>query len=109
MKQKVQDLIKRGELIFEDEDISNINENPLSNHGGPKVNTVKSSQEMQGKRNVKDVRMPMKLVHEILARWANYKVAKRKKKKQKIKKNISISTMRALRIMLSKSVQISLS
>ena len=65
MKRKVQDLIKKWELTFEDEDISNMNENPLPNHGGPRVNLVESDQEMQVKRNVKDVRMPMKLVHEV--------------------------------------------
>ena len=44
LKRRVQDLIKRGELTFEDEDILNVNENPLPNHrGGPKVNAVESS------------------------------------------------------------------
>ena len=32
------------------------------------MNAVESSQEMQVKRNVRDVRMPMKLVHEILVK-----------------------------------------
>ena len=40
LKRKVQDLIKRRELSFEDEDIPNVNENPLPNHGGPKVNAI---------------------------------------------------------------------
>ena len=40
LKRKVQDLIKIGELTFEDEDIPNVNENPLSNHGGPRVNAM---------------------------------------------------------------------
>ena len=43
LKRRVQDLIKRGELTFEDEDILNVNENPLSNHGEPRVNAVESS------------------------------------------------------------------
>ena len=32
------------------------------------MNVVESNQEMQVKRNVKDVRMPMKLVHEVLGK-----------------------------------------
>ena len=65
LKRKVQDLIKKEELTFKDEDIPNVNGNPLLNHGGPKVNAVKSDQEMQMKRNVKDVRMPRKLVNKV--------------------------------------------
>ena len=65
LKRRVHDLIKKGELTFEDEGIPNVNENPLLNHGGPKVNAVESDQEMQVKRNVKDVFMPMKLLHEV--------------------------------------------
>ena len=34
LKRRVQDLIKKGELTFEDEDISDVNRNPLSNYGG---------------------------------------------------------------------------
>ena len=55
-------------MTFEDEDIPNVNKNPLSNHGGPRVNVVESSQEMQEKRNVRDVRMPMKLAHKALVK-----------------------------------------
>ena len=44
-----------------------MNRNPLPNHGGPRVNAVESDQEMQVKRNVKDVRMSMKgTKHEVL-------------------------------------------
>ena len=68
MKRKVQDLIKKEELTFEDEDIPNVNGNPLLNHGRPKVIAMESSQEMQVKRNVRDVRMPMKLVYEVLVK-----------------------------------------
>ena len=40
LKRKVQDLIKKGKLTFEDENILNVNRNPLPNHGGPRVNAV---------------------------------------------------------------------
>ena len=64
LKRKVKEFIKKGKLTFEDEDIPNVNENPLSNHGGPKVNAVESSQEMQVKRDVMDVYMPMGLIYK---------------------------------------------
>ena len=46
LKQRVQDLIKKREFTFEDEDISDVNRNPFPNHGGRKVNAVESSEEM---------------------------------------------------------------
>ena len=63
LKWKVGDFIKKRELTFEDEDVPNVNGNPLSNHEGPKVNVVESSQKMQVKRDVRDVCMPMGLVY----------------------------------------------
>ena len=68
LKCKVSDFIKRGELTFEDEDVLNINKNPLPNHGGPKMNVVESSQAMQIKRDVRDVYMPMGLVYKALVK-----------------------------------------
>ena len=40
LKWRVSEFIKKGELTFEDEDIPNVNGNPLPNHGGHKVNAV---------------------------------------------------------------------
>ena len=65
---RVSELIKRGELTFKDEDVPNVNGNPLPNHGGPKVNAVESSQKMQVKKDVWDVCMPMDLVYEALVK-----------------------------------------
>ena len=65
-------------MTFEDKDIPNINENPLSNHRGPKVNAVESSQEMRVKKNLRDVRMPMKLVHEVLVKTGRLEGCQRK-------------------------------
>ena len=73
LKWRVSEFIKKGELTFEDEDISNVNGNPLPNHGGPKVNAVEDSQDLQVKRDVKDVRMPMRLVHEALVKAGRLK------------------------------------
>ena len=68
MKRRVQDLIKKRELTFKDEDILNMNRNPLPNHGGPRINAVESSEEMQVKRSVKDIRIPMELVYKVLVK-----------------------------------------
>ena len=105
LKRRVQDLIKKGELTFEDEDVPDVNRNPLSNHREPRVNAVESDKEMQVKRNIKDIHMPLKLVHEVLVKAGRLEGCQRKE--EEIKKNASISTMRVLQIMISKSVQIS--
>ena len=68
LKWRVSEFIKKGELTFEDEDISNVNRNPLPNHGGSKVNAVEDSPNLQVKRDVKDVHTPMRLVHEALVK-----------------------------------------
>ena len=78
LKRKVQDLIKKGELTFEYEDIPDVNRNPFSNHGKPRINVVESSEEMQVRRSIKDVRMPIKLVHEVLVKAGRLKGCQRK-------------------------------
>ena len=40
---RVSEFIKKGEMTFEDKDIPNVNENPLPNHGGSKVNAMEDS------------------------------------------------------------------
>ena len=92
MKRKVQDYIKKGELTFEDEDVPNVNGNPLSNHGRPKVNAVENSQEMQVKRDVRDVCMPMRMVYEALVEmgWLEKNTRKRKRDKRSKKMFLSV-------------------
>ena len=72
LKWRVNEFIKKGELTFKNEDIPNVNENPLANHGGPKVNAVESSQDLQVKRDVKDVCMPMILVYKVLVKVVSH-------------------------------------
>ena len=62
LKWEVSEFIKREELTFEDEDIPNVNGNPLPNHRRLKVNAVESNQKMQVKKDVRDVCMPMGVV-----------------------------------------------
>ena len=40
----------------------------MPNHSGSKVNAVEDSPDLQVKRYVKDVHMPMRLVHEALVK-----------------------------------------
>ena len=93
------------ELTFEDEDIPNVNENPLPNHGGSKVNAVEDSQDLQVKRDVKDVRMPMGLVREALVKAGHLKGRQKRKRRKWIKKNATIDITVKRRVILSKSVQ----
>ena len=58
MKRRVQELINKGELTFEDEDIPDVNRNPLLNHRGPRINAIERSEEIQVKRSIKDVACP---------------------------------------------------
>ena len=83
LKWKVQDLIKKKDLTFKDEDVQDVNRNPLLNHKRPRVNAMESDQEMQVKRNVKNVCMPMKLVHKVLIKAGKLESCQRKEKKAK--------------------------
>ena len=56
-----------------------MNENPLPNHEGPKVNVVENSQDLQVKRDVKDVCMLMRLVYEALVKAGRLKDRQGKK------------------------------
>ena len=73
LKWRVSEFIKKGELTFEDENIPNVNENLLPNHGGHKVNAVEDSQDLQVKKDVKDIRMPMRLEYEALVKAGRLK------------------------------------
>ena len=47
LKQRVHDLIKVGALSFDDEDVPDVNRNPLSDHQRSKINAVDSDPELQ--------------------------------------------------------------
>ena len=78
LKRRVQDLINKGELTFEDEDIPDVNRNPLPNHGGSRINAIEKSEEIQVKRSIKDVYTPMRLLHEVLVKAGRLGVCLRK-------------------------------
>ena len=59
-----------------------MNRNPLPNHGGPKVNAMENDQEMQVKRDIRDVRMAMRLVYEALVKADRVKAKKGKEEEE---------------------------
>ena len=66
LKRRVHDLIKVGALAFDDEDVLDVNRNPLPDHQRPKINIIGSDLELQIEKNVKTVCMPMETVHKAL-------------------------------------------
>ena len=66
LKRRVHNLIKTGALAFDDEDVPNVNRNPLPDHQRPKINAVDSDSKLQIEKDVKVVCMPMETVYEAL-------------------------------------------
>ena len=66
LKRRVHDLIKVGTLAFGDEDVPDVNRNPLLDHQRPKINAIGSDLELQIEKDAKVVRMPMGTVYEAL-------------------------------------------
>ena len=62
LKRIVHNLIKTGALAFDDEDVLDVNRNPLSDHQRSKINAIGSNLELQIKKDVKAVCMPMETV-----------------------------------------------
>ena len=56
LKRKVHDLIKVGALVFDDDDVLDINRNPLPNHQRPKINAIGSDSELQIEKDAKAIR-----------------------------------------------------
>ena len=46
LKQRFHDLIKVGALVFDDEDVPDVNRNPLPDHQRPKINAIGSDLEL---------------------------------------------------------------
>ena len=53
-------------MAFNDEDIPNVNRNPLPDHQRPKVNAVESDLELLVEKDARVVRMSMETVYEAL-------------------------------------------
>ena len=69
-------------MAFDNEDIPDVNRNPLSDHQRPKVNAVESDPELLVEKDAKVVRMSMETVYEALLK-ARMLEEEQKKKKEK--------------------------
>ena len=81
LKRRVHDLIKAGALAFDDDDVPDVNRNPLPDHQRPKINSIGSNPELQIEKDAKAVRMPMETVNEALfkAKMLDEKQGKKEK------------------------------
>ena len=53
-------------MAFDDDDVPDVNRNPLPDHQRPKINAIDSDPKLQIEKDVRAVRMPMGTVHEAL-------------------------------------------
>ena len=66
LKRKVYDLIKVGALAFDDDDVPDVNRNPLPDHQRLKINAIGNDPEFRIEKDAKAVCMPMETVYEAL-------------------------------------------
>ena len=59
LKRRIYDLIKAEALAFDDEDIPDVNRNPLPDHQRPKINAIESDPELLIEKDIKVVYMPI--------------------------------------------------
>ena len=68
LKRRVHDLIKAGALAFDDDDVPDVDRNPLPDHQRPKINAIGSDPELQIEKDARALHMPMGTVYEALFR-----------------------------------------
>ena len=83
LKQRVHDLIKAGALAFDDEDVSDVNRNPLSDHQSPKINGVENDSEMIIEKDIKAICMSMEVVYQALLKASMLGEGQQKKEENK--------------------------
>ena len=82
LKRRVHDLIKARALAFDDEDIPDVNRNPLSDHQRPKVNAVESNSELLVEKDARAVRMSIETVYKALLKVRMLEEEQEKKKEK---------------------------
>ena len=95
LKRRVHNLIKAEALAFDDDDIPDVNRNPLSDHQRPKINAIDSDPELQIKKDAKVVRIPMGTVYEALFKAEMLDEEQKKRKKMKMGKGNIVSITRS--------------
>ena len=86
LKRRVHDLIKDGALAFDDEDILDVNRNPLPNHQRPKINAIESDPELLIEKDIRVVCTPMEIVYEALLKAGMLDEEQEKKKEKEYRK-----------------------
>ena len=66
LKRRVHDLIKAGALTFNDDDVFDVNRNPLPDHQRSKINAIGCNPKLQIEKDDRAVHMPMGTVYEAL-------------------------------------------
>ena len=82
LKRRVHDLIKARALAFDNEDIPDVNRNPLSDHQRPKVNAMESDLELLVEKDAKAVYMSMETMYEALLKVRMLKEEQKKKEEK---------------------------
>ena len=83
LKWRVHDLIKAGALAFDDEDVPDVNKNPLPDHQRPKINAVESDPELLVEKDARVVRMSMKMMYDALLKVGILEEEQEKKEEKK--------------------------
>ena len=73
-------------MAFDDEDIPDVNRNPLPDHQRPKVNAVESDPELLVEKDARAVRMSMEIVYKALLKARMLEEEQEKKKEKKDQK-----------------------
>ena len=69
-------------MAFDNEDIPDVNRNPLSDHQRPKVNAVESNSELLVEKDARVVRMSIEMVYEALLKAGMLEEEQEKKKEK---------------------------
>ena len=92
-------------MAFDDDDVLDVNRNPLPDHQRPKINAIGSDPKLQIEKDAKVVRMPMGTVYEALFK-AKMLDEEQKKKKVKMGKGSIVNITRNPWATPSKTVKI---
>ena len=82
----VHDLIKARALAFDDEDILDVNRNPLPDYQRPKINAVESDPELLVEKDARAIRMFMETVYEALLKAGMLEKEQEKKEEKEDQK-----------------------
>ena len=83
-------------MAFDDDDVPNVNRNPLPDHQRPKINAIGNDPELQIEKDAKAIHMPMGTVYEALFKAKMLNKEQEKKEENKMRKGSIVSITRSL-------------